>query len=128
MKLVYKIWLENDGGRTFGEGPYLLLKGVETTGSLRDAAAGTGMAYSKARRILECCERSLGFALIIRRRGARPFGGGSAVTAEAVELMRAYEPLRAEIETAVGEVYKRHFGQSIPIEFYTMAPKRRKVG
>jgi molybdate transport system regulatory protein len=102
MKLTYWIWLEQGGARAFGEGPYLLLKGVESTGSLAEAAAGAGMAYSKARRIMEGCERSLGFALTRRKRGG-PAGGGSEVTAQAAELMRIWETVRAEAGDALGE-------------------------
>ena len=124
MKLVYKIWLMNDIGRTFGEGPYLLLKGVERTGSLKEAAARTGMAYSKARRVMECCERSLGFALTVRKKGGVT-GGGSEVTAEAAELMNAYESLRTEIEEAIGRTYEKHFGHEVPVEFHKMITQKR---
>ena len=124
MKLVYKIWLMNDIGRTFGEGPYLLLKGVERTGSLKEAAARTGMAYSKARRVMECCERSLGFALTVRKKGGVT-GGGSEVTGEAAELMSAYESLRTEIEEAIGRTYEKHFGHEVPVEFYKMITQKR---
>jgi molybdate transport system regulatory protein len=123
-KLTYMIWLEHSGGRAFGEGPYRLLKGVELTGSLRAAASGIGMAYSKARRVIAGCERSLGFPLALRKIGGGT-GGGSVVTLKAAELMKAYETLRAEAEEAVGEAYKKHFGQSIPVEFYTMITHKR---
>jgi molybdate transport system regulatory protein len=125
MKLAYNICLENDRGRAFGEGPYRLLKGIEMTGSLWDAAVGMGMAYSKARRVMECCERTLGFALTRRKKGGAS-GGGSEVTAQAVELTRAYESLRTEIEDVIGEAYKRHFGQSLEVRFYEL-PRRRKA-
>jgi molybdate transport system regulatory protein len=125
MKLIYMIWLEQGCGRAFGEGPYLLLKGVELTGSLSEAAAGMGMAYSKARRIIAGCERGLGFPLTLRKIGGQT-GGGSAVTPQATELMKSYEALRAEAEKAVGEAYEKHFGQSIPVEFYKMITHKRK--
>jgi len=124
MKLTYKIWLEQNGGRAFGEGPYRLLRGVELTGSLREAAAGLGMAYSKARRVIDNCERSLGFPLTLRQRGGAT-GGTSEVTARAARLMGNYEALRAEIEDAIGEAYKEHFGASIQVQFYTMITQKR---
>jgi molybdate transport system regulatory protein len=124
MKLTYKVWIDNKGFRAFGEGPYRLLKGVEVTGSLWEAAAGMGMAYSKARLIVSQCERSLGFALTVRKTGGAS-GGGSEVTAEGAELMKAYETIRAEIEDAVGEAYEKHFGHSVLIQFYATAPRKR---
>ena len=38
MKVGYKIWLENNG-KAFGSGPCELLKGVQETSSLNQAAA-----------------------------------------------------------------------------------------
>ncbi len=124
MKVIYKLWLEKNGGRAFGEGPYLLLKGVETTGSLRQAAAAMGMAYSKAQRVISCCERSLGFALTHRKAGGVS-GGGSEVTNDATELMRKHEALRTDIEGAIGEIYRTHFGQSVQVQFYTVVARKR---
>lgn len=127
MKLIYKIWLRDDSGRAFGEGPYRLLKGVELTGSLLQAAADMGMAYTKARRIILCCERTLGFALTHRKVGGAS-GGGSEVTPQAFELMSAYESLRAEVEDAIGEAYMRHFGQLIPVRVRLHKTVTRKRG
>jgi molybdate transport system regulatory protein len=124
MRLAYKIWLEGDDGRSFGEGPYRLLRGIEITGSLWEAATALGMSYSKARRVVAGCERRLGFALTDRKKGGLS-GGGSTVTGRAIELMRAYESLRAEIEEAIGETYRKHFGQSVQVQFYTMTPYKR---
>ena len=69
MKVIYKAWIENNGHIAFGEGPYRLLKGIQETRSLWQAAAAMGMAYSKARRVLSNCERYLGFALTRRKIG-----------------------------------------------------------
>ena len=44
---------------------------------------------------------------------------------EAVRLMSAYESLRSEIRQVIGEVYKKHFGESVEVEFYKMAARRR---
>ncbi len=124
MKLVYKIWLNEDGDKVFGEGPYKLLKGVQATGSLREAAFSLGMAYSKARRVMANSEKNLGFALTRKKIGGVS-GGGSEVTNEAIRLMRAYESLRSEIQQAIGKVYKKHFGESVEVEFHRTIARRR---
>ena len=90
MKVIYKVWIDHNGGTAFGEGPYQLLKGVEKTGSLWKAAAAMGMAYSKARRIMSCCEKSLGFALTYRKIGG-VLGGGSGADPQG---SRSYEDVR----------------------------------
>jgi molybdate transport system regulatory protein len=117
MKVIYKIWLANDRGRTFGEGPYRLLKEVRQTGSLLQAALSLGMAYSKARWLITSCERSLGYALTDRKAGGVS-GGGSAVTPEGAGLMEKHEALCTEVECALGELYKKHFGQFAEVEFH----------
>ncbi len=117
------MWLDNDG-RAFGEGPYRLLKGVEETGSLWRAAAAMGMAYSKARRIISCCERNLGFTLITRKAGGVS-GGGSKLTPEAIEIMGKYETIRAQLEAALGATYARHFGEPAEVQFHEVAVRKR---
>ena len=111
----------------FGEGPYRLLKGVDLTGSFKEAATLTGMAYSKARRLLTDCEYSLGFALVLKKRKGERRGGICKVTADAMELIKKYEALRADVEDAVATAYRKHFGETIPAQFYIMiTPKRSR--
>ncbi len=116
MKLIYKIWLDNRCGIAFGEGPCQLLREVSKTGSLRKAAAIMGMSYSKARYIIKSCEDNLGFALSYRKRGGIS-GGKTTVTAKAIELMRLHELLCTEIENTLGEIFGKHFGQSVPVQY-----------
>ena len=55
------IFVDENGDKFFGEGPYQLLLGVERTGSLRCAAMEMGMAYSKAMKLVRHAEAALGF-------------------------------------------------------------------
>jgi molybdate transport system regulatory protein len=125
MKVIYKVWVANSGEIAFGEGPYRLLKGVEATGSLMKAATAMGMAYSKARRLIMCCERNLGFVLTSRKIGGVS-GGGSQLTAQAAELLRKYEAFVAEAEEAIGETYQKTFGEPAQVQFYSPAPRKRR--
>ena len=109
MHVVYKIWLDLNG-MAFGEGPYRLLKGVETTGSLLQAATAMEMTYRKALHLITGCERTLGFALMRRTIGGL-HGGGSQLTRRAVKLMVKYEQLRAQAEETLAEAYRKHFGE-----------------
>jgi molybdate transport system regulatory protein len=110
MRLVYKIWLDN-GGKAFGEGPYDLLLRVERTGSLAKACEEMGMSYNKAWRLMREMETRLGFALIERHAGGVS-GGGSELTARAMDLMRRWEGLREEASDALTELYSKHFSDS----------------
>lgn len=107
MKLAYKIWLDNNG-KAFGEGPYRLLKEIEKTGSLNQAAAQMGMSYRKAWVTLHTVEQKLGFTLIDRQIGGFS-GGGSRITSAGQEFIRHYETFREEVKTALETIYKKHF-------------------
>ncbi len=107
MKVIYKVWLDNNG-KAFGEGPYELLRRVEQTQSLHQAANQMGMAYSKAWTILRTMEQRLGFSLLDRKVGGRS-GGGSQITAQAKNLMKQYEGFLKDVEKAMQKSYRRYF-------------------
>jgi len=94
MKVGYKVWLDNNG-KAFGDGPCELLRRVEQTKSLHQAAGQMGMAYSKAWRLIRTLEGRIGFALLVREVGG-PSGGGSQVTSQGKILMNHYKRFRKE--------------------------------
>lgn len=107
MRVAYKVWLDNNG-KVFGEGPYRLLKLVEKTGSLHQAAIQMKMSYRKAWRTLHYIEENLGFALLDRQVGGVS-GGGSRITENARDLIKHYEQFREEVKEALERIYKKHF-------------------
>jgi molybdate transport system regulatory protein len=108
MKGACKIWLDHHG-KAFGEGPYELLKWVEKTNSLHEAANRMGMAYSKAWKLIQTMEKRLGFALLNKKIGGLS-GGGSQVTQKGKELMNRYEQFDKEAREAIEKAYQKHFG------------------
>ena len=108
MKVTYKIWLDHNG-KAFGEGPYELLKRVEKTNSLHEAAHQMGMSYSKAWKLIQTMERRLGFPFLDKRVGGLS-GGGPHVSPIAMDLMSHYERFRKDLKEAIEEIYQRHFG------------------
>lgn len=82
-----KLYFEN---KAFGPGMSVLLRGVESTGSLQGAAQAMNMAYSKAWKMLKESEKAWGFMLTERETGGRD-GGGSTLTPQAVRLLEAYD-------------------------------------
>ncbi len=109
MKVIYKVWLDSNG-KAFGEGPYELLKRVEQTQSLHQAASQMRMSYSNAWTLIRTVEQRLGFSLLNRKVGGR-YGGGSQITPRARNLMNHYEGFRKDVEKAMRKIYQRHFGQ-----------------
>ena len=120
MKAAYKIWLDNNG-KAFGEGPYELLKRVEKTNSLHEAAHQMDMSYSKAWKLIQTMEKRLGFSLLDKKIGGLS-GGGSHVSPIAMDLMSYYERFRKDVKEAIEEIYQRHFG-SIEKEFKSLRRK-----
>lgn len=109
VKVAYKIWLDNHG-KAFGEGPHELLKQVEHTNSLHQAAHQMGMSYSKAWKLILTMEKRLGFALLVRKVGGLS-GGGSQITPQAKNLIKHYGLFRKDVEKVMQKIYKRHFSK-----------------
>jgi len=107
MKVVYKVWLDNDG-KAFGEGPYRLLKLIEKTGSINRAAAEMEMSYRKAWKILKMVEEKLGFELIERKIGGMD-GGGSQITEKGKEIMKNYGRFREEVKASLEKLFNKYF-------------------
>jgi len=107
MKIAYKIWLDNNG-KAFGEGPYQLLKRIEMTGSLHQAAKEMKMSYRKAWTTLKNIETKLGFPLIERKVGGIS-GGGSQITEQGRTLMNHYMDFRNEVKISLEHIYQKHF-------------------
>ena len=106
---VTRVYLtDGEGERVFGEGPYRLLKGIESSGSLRAAALEMNMAYSKALRILKRAEQAFGMPLTTRAIGGRD-GGGSRLTPEGKELLEKYELYRRKCEDSNRAIFRDLF-------------------
>ena len=108
LQLRYKLWLEKEGEKVFGDGPIDILRRVERTGSLRKAAEEINMSYSQAWNLMKSLEKRLGFPLLKRRVGGER-GGGSEVTAEARELMAKYEIFCQRAAQSLNSLYREVF-------------------
>jgi len=108
LKLRYKLWIEKDGEKVFGDGPLDILHRVERTGSLRQAAAEINMSYSQAWNLMKDLEKRLGFNLLKRKVGGEK-GGGSEITEEARELMMKFKIFRERADQSLYSLYKKIF-------------------
>ena len=108
VRLAHRIWLQDGATPVFGAGIAELLGRVEATGSLRRAASGMGMAYSKAWQIVRRAEEHLGFKLMVRRTGGRG-GGCSTVSDEGRWLVRSFGALTEEADPLLVDLFDRHF-------------------
>ena len=108
LKLRYKLWLEKDGEKVFGDGPLDILHRVERVGSLRQAAKEINMSYSQAWNLIKDLEKRLGFDLLKRKVGGEK-GGGSEITEEARELMMKFETFRKRADQSLYSLYEKIF-------------------
>ena len=108
LKLRYKIWLEKNGEKAFGDGPLDILHRVETTGSLRQAAEEINMSYSQAWNLIKDLEKRLGFDLLKRKVGGEK-GGGSELSEEAKELMMKFEIFHQRTDQSLNSLYNKIF-------------------
>ena len=108
LKLRYKIWLEKNGEKVFGDGPLDILYRVERTGSLRQAAEEINMSYSLAWNLIKDLEERLGFKLLKRKVGGEN-GGGSQLTEQSRDLMMKFEIFRDKAQKNLNLLYKEIF-------------------
>jgi len=77
---AFKVWLETDDGYVFGPGVYSILRKVEETGTLKEAARSLGMSYRFAWGLVKKAEETLGQPLISSHKGGRTGGGGAELS------------------------------------------------
>ena len=110
MDVKFSIVFHEDGKRFFGEGPYLLLLGIEKYGSLKASAEDIGMAYTKAITLIKRAEKFLGFPLTQRSIGGVG-GGGSTLTRKAREFIKIYETYQQTTKKMAEELYYEFFSE-----------------
>jgi len=87
------LWIEGDGQRFFGPGPVELLELIGKTGSISKAAKAMDMSYKKAWEIVNRINGLTAHPFVITSIGGED-GGGSAISAEAKEMIAWYRDLR----------------------------------
>ncbi|MDO5142767.1 MAG: LysR family transcriptional regulator [Eubacteriales bacterium] len=94
----------------WGPGITSLLHQIDACHSLRAAAKGMGISYSKAWKIVHHAEQELGFALVQCAQGGSR-GGGSRLTEQALALLRAYDAMQDELKDLQKSLYDKYFSQ-----------------
>lgn len=114
MQLKVRIWLADEDGRGFlGQGRYSLLRQIERTGSLQQAAKDLDLSYRKAWGDIRAVERQLGFEMVTRKRGG-PGGGASSLTDRAKRLLDAYGKAIADTEACTARQYEKRLKKLLP--------------
>jgi len=87
-----------------------LLKGIRETNSISAAAKRMKISYRKAWGDIKTAEQFLNIPLVEASRGGSQ-GGESHLSADAEELVNAFDQLHAEFDEAIYKVTKRFFHQ-----------------
>lgn len=117
MKVKSKVWFEKNSKLVFGEGKSELLKSIDKTGSISEAAKTMGISFRHAWGYITAIEKRLGMKFIVRSKGGKG-GGGSYLTPSAKAFIHKYDRLRnltnkfvdtkfKELFTPLGNKFKR---------------------
>lgn len=101
MEIRFKVWLEKDRDPLLSWGKYLLLKEIEKTGSIKEAAENLGIPYKKAHIYVKLLEERLGYPILERVRGK-----GTTLTEKGKELLNTYERIFEKFEKLSEELEK----------------------
>ena len=97
-----RCWIENEGQKLFGPGPFQLLQLIDENGSIAAAAKKMDMSYKKAWDIINHLNNSLKDPVVISKKGGSK-GGGAIVTSKGKELIHAFEVLNQKLQHTIRE-------------------------
>ena len=107
MEIKVKVWIEDENKNLiFGSGKTEILRQIEQTGSISEAAKKVGMNYKKAWSHIKILEEYIEDDLVITKKG-RGIDSGSQLTTKAKELIELYEILDKDIK----EYSKKRFNE-----------------
>ncbi len=92
-----KLWLLRGGKFVFGPGLWALLEGVESRGSLREAAREVGISYRRAWDLVREAEINLGAPILLKSPGGAG-GGGSRLSPAGRRLLGIFRKVQGEVE------------------------------
>src|SRR5579871_280463 len=108
MQPRLKLWLERDGRVAFSDYRARLLRQVQETGSLAQAAAAMGLSYRRAWGKVRELEANLGVAVLESDVGGVG-GGRSRLTPAGAELLSRYERFTTAVAAAMESLYAEQF-------------------
>ncbi len=108
MKSKSKIWLGVEDEVVYGDGRQVLLKAIEQTGSIRQAASKLGMSYRAAWGKIKATEERLGIELVSKKAGGTD--SGTVLTENGKEFMRKFDAFKQEANQSVDSIYQKYFG------------------
>ena len=106
-----KLWVEKDGKLALSAYRVRLLRLIDETGSLSEAAARMKLSYRRAWGKIREIEANLGIKLIASEAGGAG-GGGSKLTPEGRRLIELFERFETAAERDLAEEFRRFFAET----------------
>ncbi len=103
--LKVKLYLEDAQEKFMGIGVLWLLQKVEECGSLRSAAINLGISYSKAFKMVENLESSLGQNVLERKRGGS-CRVGATLTPFGLQFVALYDAFQKQCKQLLKEPFE----------------------
>jgi molybdate transport repressor ModE-like protein len=103
-----KVWLEKDGGAGFCQGMCAILEAIQSTGSIKHAAAQMGKSYRHIWGRIKAAEKLLGKQLVETHVGGKNTQR-SLLTHEAQDIVREFLAMRDRISKVLEEEFARRF-------------------
>lgn len=101
LRLNGRIWLETTTGdvtnRFFGMGPMELLRHIQETGSINQAAKAMNMSYKRAWELVQRMNQQADRPLVSTQTGGQK-GGGTLVTAEGEKYLVLFQALQERFQ------------------------------
>jgi molybdate transport system regulatory protein len=110
MEPRVKLWLEQDGKLALSGYRVRMLRLIDETGSLSDAAARMGLSYRRAWGKLREIEANLGVKLVDSEAGGAG-GGGSRLTDDGRRLVEIFERFQSATERDLAREFARFFSE-----------------
>ena len=107
-----KLWIEKDGKLALSDYRVRLLRLIDETGSLSEAAIAMQLSYRRAWGKLREIEQNLGVKLVETSIGGAG-GGGSRLTPEGKLLVERYDRFRAAAERDLARSFAQSFDLSL---------------
>jgi molybdate transport system regulatory protein len=107
-----KIWLEIDGRYAFGFGLSEMLRAIDETGSIKQAAADLGKSYRYVWGRIKAAEKTLGRQLVQTQVGGKD-AQRSCLTDEARRLVADFQAVRLRMFRAVQDEFAHQTGRPL---------------
>ena len=101
-----KLYLEDEKEKFMGIGVLWILQRIPACGSLRAAAAEMGISYSKAFRMIEKLESTLGKPVLERRHGGMQ-RSGAKLTPFGQEFIILYDDFQRKCKSLMEEPFRK---------------------